>query len=145
MSETNIRKWFEEISEYINKQDLHEAIADPTRIFNADETGFNMCPKTEKFLAKIGCKNVYQVEKGSAKENITALFTFSASGLVLKLMIIYSYKRIPVYSYNRVPVGWGIGISDTGWMAAAIFHDIVKCSLSGIDGEPYYCVGYFIC
>lgn len=80
VSEDDIRKWFREIQEYINEEGLNEAIEDPRRIFNADETGFNICPKTGKVLAGKGEKNVYQIEKGSAKENITDLFTLFSSG-----------------------------------------------------------------
>lgn len=46
---------------------MTEAIQDPTRVFNADETGFNICAKSGPVLAKKGYK-VYQIEKGPAKE-----------------------------------------------------------------------------
>lgn len=54
------------------------------------------------------------------------MFTFSASGLVIKPMTIYPYKRIPEKVALSVPTGWGIGRSDTGWMTAAVFHDFIE-------------------
>lgn len=103
-------------------------LKDPTRIFNADETGFNICPKSGKVLAEKGSRNVNQIEKAPAKENITVMLTFSTSSHVCYPMIIYPYKRIPDKVTLSVPSGWGIGRSDSGWMTAAVFHDfIVNC------------------
>lgn len=93
--------------------------------FNADETGFNICPKSGKVLAEKGSKNVYQIEKAPAKENLTVMFTFSASGQLCHPMIIYPYKRIPDKVTLSVPSGWGIGRSDTGWMTAEVFYDFI--------------------
>lgn len=126
VSEQDIRKWFQEIQQYIDEEELSDVIQDPKRVFIADETGFNICPKTGKVLAEKGCKNVYLIEKGSAKENITVLFTFSAAGHVFQPMIIYPYKRIPDRVSLSVPSSWGIGRSDTGWMTAAVFYDYIS-------------------
>jgi hypothetical protein len=125
VSEKDIRKWFTEIRCYIDEEDLFEVIQDPRRVFNADETGFNICPKTGKVLAEKGCKNVYEIEKGPAKENITVLFTFSAAGSVCSPLIIYPYKRIPDRVTMSVPPAWGIGRSETGWMTASVFYDYI--------------------
>lgn len=125
VSEQDIRKWFQEIKQYFDEESLLEVIGDPTRVCNADETGFNVCPKTGKILAQKGCKNVYEVEKSSAKENITVLFTFSAAGVVCDPLIIYPFKRIPDRVTLSVPSGWGIGRSDTGWMTAAVFCEYI--------------------
>lgn len=105
---------FREIQEYINKGGLNEAIEDPKRILNADETDFNICPKTCKVLAGKGEKNVYQTEKRSAKENITVLFTFSASDFCCHPVVIYPSKTVPDRVMLIVPKGLGIGRSDTG-------------------------------
>lgn len=95
VSEKGIRKWFTEIREYFDEEGLSEVIQEPKRMFNADETGFNICPKTGRVLVEKACKNVYEIEKRPAKENITELFTFSAAGAVCSPLIIYPYKRIP--------------------------------------------------
>jgi len=41
VSEQNIRKWFDEVQEYIRENNLEEVMNDPSRIFNGDETGFS--------------------------------------------------------------------------------------------------------
>jgi hypothetical protein len=40
VSEADIRKWFDEVKEYIKEKKLEEAVNDPSKIFNGDETGF---------------------------------------------------------------------------------------------------------
>ena len=71
VSEQNIRKWFDEVQDYIRENNLEEVMNDPFRIFNGDETGFQMCPSTGRVLAEKGAKNVYSIDEGSSKENIT--------------------------------------------------------------------------
>ncbi|KAH0819510.1 hypothetical protein GEV33_003282 [Tenebrio molitor] len=65
VTEQDIRKWFQEIDEYFTGKDLGHILNNGSRIFNADETGFNICPSTGKVLAQKGTKNVYSIEKGS--------------------------------------------------------------------------------
>lgn len=125
VSEKDIRKWFQEISAYTKEKKLEDVINDPTRIFNGDETAFQICPNTGKVLACKGDKNVYAVESGASKENLTVMFSFSASGKVCPPMIIYPYKRIPEKVALSVPTGWGIAKSDNGWMTAEIFFEYV--------------------
>lgn len=54
VSENDIRKWFEQIQEYMNKKNYAEIVDHPERVFNGDETNFLMCPKTGKVLAPKG-------------------------------------------------------------------------------------------
>lgn len=51
------------MDKYIKEKGLENVITDPSRVLNADES-----------------KNVYTIYKGSSKENITVMFTFSANG-----------------------------------------------------------------
>jgi len=68
------------VQEYIRKNDLEGIMDDPSRIFNGDETGFQICPSTGSVLAEKGAKNVYSIDEGSSTENITVMFSFSANG-----------------------------------------------------------------
>jgi hypothetical protein len=68
VSEENIRKWFDEVQEYIRENNLEEDMDDPSRIFNGDETGFQICPSTGSILAQKGAKNVYSIDAGSSKK-----------------------------------------------------------------------------
>jgi hypothetical protein len=72
---------------------LEEVMDDPSRIFNGDETGFQICPSTGPVFAEKGAKNMYSTDEGSSKENITVMFSFSANGKKCCPMIVYPYKR----------------------------------------------------
>ena len=62
-------------------------------VLNADETNFQMSPKSGKVLEIKGWKNIYEVVLGNEKETITALCTFNANGDIIKGMIVYPYKK----------------------------------------------------
>lgn len=53
---------------------------EPDRIFNGDETGFSLCPKTGKVLAPRGYKNFYEIKNNKEKEMINVYMSFNASG-----------------------------------------------------------------
>ncbi|KAJ8934072.1 hypothetical protein NQ314_013608 [Rhamnusium bicolor] len=97
VSETDIRKWFENIEHYLKEKDYFNILEDPTRVCNGDETYFTLCPKEDKVIAPRGAKNVYQIEQGPSKTNIPVMFTFSASGVTTPPMIVYAsndYQKI---------------------------------------------------
>ncbi|CAH1975884.1 unnamed protein product [Acanthoscelides obtectus] len=87
---------------------------DHSRILNADELGFEICPSTGKVFAAKGTRNVYSVECGSSKENITVLFTFSADSTTCVPMVVFPYQRIPEKITKGINPKWGIGRSDKG-------------------------------
>lgn len=78
---------------------------------------FKFALSLERFLAPIGTKNAYEVDRGDAKQNLTVLFTFSASGETTPPFIVYPNKRLPK-SVNNMPENWGIGLSEKGWVNA---------------------------
>jgi hypothetical protein len=65
-------------------------------------------------VATNGAKNVYSIEQGSSKENITVMFTFSADGKTCCPVILYPYKRIPEKISKSAPTEWGITLSNNG-------------------------------
>lgn len=125
VAEKDIRGWFTEIQNYIAEKDLTSILSAPDRIFNADETNFQICVKSGQVLAEKGARNVYNVEQSQAKESITVLFTFSAAGNVCCPFIVYPYQRLPEKISESVPDGWGIGKSDTGWMTTEVFYEFI--------------------
>jgi hypothetical protein len=125
VTEADIRKWFSEIKAYLTEKGLLNVMNDPSRVYNADETGFLTCPATGRVLAPKGDKNVYSVEQGNTKESITVLYTFSAEGKVCPPVIVFPYKRLPERLAASVPPAWGIGRSDSGWMTADVFSEFI--------------------
>ncbi|CAH2101986.1 unnamed protein product [Euphydryas editha] len=125
VSEKDIRGWFTEIQNYAAEKNLTPILSAPHRIFNADETKFQICPKSGQVLTEKGTKNVYNVEQSQEKESMTVLFTFSAAGNICCPFIVYPYQRLPEKISDSVPDGWGIGKSDTGWMTTEVFYEFI--------------------
>ncbi|KAJ0170056.1 hypothetical protein K1T71_014662 [Dendrolimus kikuchii] len=95
VTETRIRLWFQDLKEYIKSLNALDIFEDPDRIFNGDETGFPLCPKSGKVLGPRGYKNLYIIKKNNEKENVSVLVVFSASGILCHPLVIFPYVRPP--------------------------------------------------
>ncbi|KAG5893479.1 hypothetical protein JTB14_031257 [Gonioctena quinquepunctata] len=73
ISEQDIRKWFDGIHSYSSQKGYSEVLEHPERLFNADETNFQLCPQNKRVIAPEGTKNVYEVDLGKAKTTLTVL------------------------------------------------------------------------
>ncbi|KAJ8970937.1 hypothetical protein NQ317_016746 [Molorchus minor] len=111
VSESDIQKWFNDIEQYLNEKGYFEIVQDPTH---------------RKSISSQRLKNVYEVDQGNAKSNLMVMFTFGVSGMTTPPMVIYPYKRLPPQISDSVPKGWGIGISDNGWMKSESFFEILQ-------------------
>lgn len=120
VTEEKIRKWFEEVK--LSLADKTEVLSDPTRVFNMDESGFALAPKTGVILGPRG-KSVYDERTVSDKENLTVLFSVDAAGTFAPPLAIFKYERIPPSVANMVPKEWGLGKSKNGWMTSDCFYE----------------------
>lgn len=125
VSEEGIRSWFQELEQYLQNENCADILIDPMRIFNADETGLQTCPKSGKLLGPKNYRNFYEIASGPEKECVTVLCTFSAAGASVPPMVVYPYKRIPRDIAANFPDDWGIGRSDSGWMTSATFYEFI--------------------
>lgn len=124
-----IDKFFKDLKEYFLAEhgiDAEEllCIENSERIFNCDETGFflNANDRSSKVLVKKGTKNAYKLG-GEATTHITVLVCVSASGHMLKPLILNSGKKPTVYEKfpDLDPTRYSVGCSDKGWMTGDIF------------------------
>ncbi|XP_050400998.1 uncharacterized protein LOC126817869 [Patella vulgata] len=93
--------------------------ADPSRWYNADESGFPLCSKTCKVLAERGQKNIYNFTS-SDKTQITVLAAMSTAGHYIKPLIVFPGQR---FSYNPLE-GFeeaSFGRTENGWMDSELF------------------------
>ena len=44
----NIREWFKGLRAYLQKENALDILTEPARIYNLDETGVQLCPRTGK-------------------------------------------------------------------------------------------------
>lgn len=106
VTEEMIREWFAEVHQYLKSVDALYILNDPTRIYNLDETGVHLYPKTGIVLGPEGEKNCYEISPGQEKVNITVLYTYSAAGVSIRPIIVYPYQRMPAELRDSVPEGY---------------------------------------
>ncbi|CAH2009353.1 unnamed protein product, partial [Acanthoscelides obtectus] len=54
MAEKGIRNWFTDIKKYLNSKNI--SIEDRSRVYNCDETGFQVCPNTDGHKSHVSCE-----------------------------------------------------------------------------------------
>ena len=93
MTPEKVKQWFNGYRAYITDEVKDPSLFyDPTRIYNADESGSSLCPRSGKVVAKKGSSNVYNFSY-SDKTQITVLACMSGSGHFLPPMIVYPGQR----------------------------------------------------
>lgn len=125
VTEENIRIWHRSVENYLKENSMEEVLIRPGSIFNGDETGVMLNPKSGKLLGPNQEKNFYEIATANEKENLTVLCTFSAAGLALPPLILFPYKRIPGHISESIPADWPIGRSDSGWMVSSTFYEYI--------------------
>lgn len=119
----DLKDWFEEQGKYLHEKQLTKI--PPQRIFNCDETYVSLCPPSEKVLLNKGSRSAYKVVD-SEKEGFTVLFMYSAGGDRAPPMLMFPYKtEVPQKIVKNCPEGWGVGLSDNGWMTAESFYEYI--------------------
>ena len=111
-------EWYEKFLTFMKSHDLHNK---PRRIWNADESGFPLCPKTSRVLALRNKRHVYSVNADS-KTQITTLVAASAAGSVIPPMHIFPGVRLRYDPLAGAVDGSYLGRSDNGWMQTHLFY-----------------------
>lgn len=125
VTEESIRLWFRNLQMFLTQKKCLDILDDPSRIFNGDESGFPLCPKTGKVLGLRGYKNLYKIKPCNDKENITVLVVFAADGKICLPLVIFPYVRPPKAITDNMPSKWILGTSESGWMRADVFYEYV--------------------
>lgn len=128
VTEEGIRKWHSELKEFLKNENAEDILDDPDRILNGDESGFQVSPTSGIILGPRGMENLYEI-RDKEKESITVLGTFTASGKVMPVLVIYPYERIPTEIARQVPEDWCLGKSPKGWMTSRLFYGYLGNSL----------------
>lgn len=129
LTEEYIRCWFTELKYFLQKSNSLDILDDPSRILNADESGFRLCPKTGKVLGLRG-QNVYIVKHENEKKNLTVLVTMTADGRLCPPVVVFPYVKPPKAVVESMPPHWILGKSDSGWMRCDVFFEYVANGLN---------------
>ena len=114
-----IARWFTDFEQFVDTHDLKDK---PHHIWNADESGFPLSPKSGKVVTCSSSRAVYGVT-GNTKEQITTLCAVSAAGVVIPPMHIFSGERFRGYNpMNNCVDGAYFGRSQKGWISTELFY-----------------------
>ena len=114
-----ISRYFDLLEETLDQYDLKEK---PCQIFNMDETGLCLDPKSMKCVYTKGERNPVALSSGD-KSQITVVACVSAGGYSMPPLVILNRKSLPSYfSVGEVP-GTKYGLSTKGWIDRGLFHD----------------------
>ena len=113
----NVKEFFHLLKELMDEYNFT-----PDRIFNVDETGISIVPKTSpKIIARKGRRQVGGLTAGERGENVTAEICMSAAGTYMPPMLIFPRVKENQELLNDAPPGaWG-EFHKSGYMQTDIF------------------------
>ena len=121
----NIHGWFTEFESYLKNMNNEDILEDPTRIYNCDETGFPLAPKSGKVIAHRSDKHIYQGGTLSNKMQIMIPIGTSASGHYIKPLVVYPgvqpHTQLWEDFHNKFPSGL-FSNSSNGWVDGTLFQ-----------------------
>lgn len=125
ISKAVIKQWFADAQTYFEDEGMLEALTDPSRHFNIDESGFSLSPKQGKVLAIVGEKHVFEESANQQKTNITVLANVCADGRLPPPLIIYPRKRITAHMAEHFPEQFEccVGKSDRGYITFETLYE----------------------
>ena len=135
ISPDKINRWFADFQTYIETEVKDpDLLRDPSRLYNADESGFSMCSTTGKVVGYRGAPVVYNYGN-SNKQQLTVLACASASGHFISPMIVYPGQRFnyePLEGFEEAHMGR----SESGWMDSELFCNwLLTCFIPGIESR----------
>ena len=124
-----VEGWFATANGYIaQQQGGTDALKDPRRVWNMDETAFPLDSGTGKVrpvLVRRGTKNVYAIKQGD-KTQITVVGCCNAIGDFMKPYIVYPAQRLTGINYEKFPDAL-YSNTPTGWMNQDEFDIWIRC------------------
>ena len=107
-----LNRYFDLLEETLRSNGIFNS---PSHIFNCDETGFPLNPKSLKVVDEMSSKTTNCVT-GNTKSQITVMVCTSAAGYAIPPFVIFSRKSFNhELAKGEVP-GTLYGLSDNGWM-----------------------------
>ena len=131
ISPADIKLWFADISSFLDgRPDLLAALQDPRRIFNQDETAWELGVGAQWVLAAVNTKQVFSVTS-CTREHVTMSFTMNAAGEMVPPRAVFAGVRNMAKDKLRdLPKDgrtgeWQFSYSENGWVKADTFLDII--------------------
>ena len=116
--ENVINQYFDTLEDTLVENDIFD---DPHCIYNLDETGMPLNPKSQKVVDAVGAKNPSYIT-GQTKTQVTVLACTSAAGSTLPPFVIFDRQTLnPEMVRGEVP-GTIYGLSSKGWINQELFQ-----------------------
>ena len=112
-----IARYFDLLEHTLVENDLHDK---PCQLFNMDETGMPLDPKSVKCVFARGVKNPVSLSSGN-KSQITVVACVSAAGYCIPPMVVWDRKHLSDELIDGEVPGTFYGFSDNGWMDQELF------------------------
>ena len=113
-----IARYFDVLEETLEH---HNLLGKPCNIFNMDETGMSLDPKSVKCVYKKGEKNPLAPSCGS-KDQITVVACVNAAGYCMPPLVILDRVSLPAYFHVGEVPGTKYGLSRKGWIDRELFR-----------------------
>ncbi|KAL7302065.1 hypothetical protein TKK_0005298 [Trichogramma kaykai] len=101
---------------------MNEYKFDPKNIYNCDETGITVCPKSSsRIVTSRGKRQIGGLTAADRGETVSAEICMSATGVFMPSLLIFPrVKENPEYLVNKPPGSWAV-FDKSGWMSTPIF------------------------
>ena len=114
---SEVNRFFDNLKEVYKKENF-----DPSRIFNADETGMlTVQVQKQKIIAETGKKQIGKIVSAEKGETITAVVCVSACGGFVPPMLIFPRKNLNTRLMAGAPPGAIAGTSPSGWINGDLY------------------------
>lgn len=126
LTKPNILGWFRKVEDGLKEEQLEHLLLDPSRIYNADESGFLRNPSSGKVVVTKDMKSVFELNK-NAKDSLTVMLTIRADAKPCRPFILFPHKRIPASIASTFPQQTAdVSVSDSGWMTSDTFCQYLR-------------------
>ena len=98
----------------------YDLVGKPGQVFNMDESGFPLNPKSPKGIFEVGTQNAAAVNSGN-KTQITVLACVNAIGHCLPPMVIFDREKFSMELANGEIPGSIYGFLSNGWIDQDLF------------------------
>ena len=132
LTEADLRLWQKDTVDYLwSKPELAEALQDPSRIFNQDETSVQIGSSCKRILAEVGTKVLMSISSGR-REHITASYlVYASGGMVPPRCVFRGVRNVALVHLKNLPTdgksgAWQHSVAPKGYMTREVFLDVLK-------------------
>ncbi|XP_041471793.1 uncharacterized protein LOC121421197 [Lytechinus variegatus] len=124
VTKNRIDRWFEDLEKYLEEHNARSILEEPSRIFNADESGFPLGGRLNDRVLALKGEKVVQQFKNSEKGQVTVLVTVCAEGSFLPPMIVLPGRHNGA-AYKGAPRSAFFARTKNGWMDSKAFYGFI--------------------